>query len=140
MASSLIGKYVTAESNDIRVETAGDERLGFKLAGAATEISVDIRDQDGVVVRTLTMSPQAAGQHSISWDGLNSDGKRVPEGHYTFEVRAIAGDGSAVAATTLVQGIVDSVRYEDGNVLLQINDLDIRLGQVLSLANSGGKG
>lgn len=140
MASSLIGKFITAENDQVQMSGSSSVHLDYRLSGAATSINVDIRDKDGVIVRTLKVNPQEAGDRSISWDGMDADGQRVPDGAYTFAVQATDANGATVTATTFVQGIVDSVRYEDGNVLLRVGDRDIQLSQVMSLANSGGKG
>lgn len=140
MAASLIGKFVTAESNQFQLESSGGARVTYRLPSAATELSLEIRDAQGALVRTLNVNPQEAGDHAVNWDGTDSEGKRVPEGTYTFTVNAKDADGGAVAATTLVQGLVESVRYADGQVLLRVDGRDVALSAVLSLANDGGKG
>jgi len=137
MAATLIGKYVTAESNELRLGSNGSEHIDYKLSDAATEISIDIKNAEGVVVRTIKVNPQAEGNQSIPWDGLNGDGQRVPAGNYTFEVHATDSTGTAVDVTTVARGVVESVRYEDGNVLLLVAGREIQLSQVLSLSNSG---
>jgi flagellar basal-body rod modification protein FlgD len=133
MAATLIGKVVRAEQNQIEMEATGEQTLTYDLPTAATEISVNITDSSGKVVRTLTLSPQEAGEHTVTWDGLNSDGVHVPAGTYTYSISAKDADGNAVTATTYLEGRVTEVRYSNGSAVLIVNGREISLGSVLSV-------
>lgn len=133
MATSLIGKVVQAEGNSVTVSASGGATLAYDLAATATEITVEVRDADGNVVRTLSVPPQKEGQHQLAWDGLNSEGQHVAAGTYTYSVSARDADGNAVAATTYFEGRVTEVRYENGSVILMVGDRRVLLGDVISL-------
>ncbi|MBU0508917.1 copper resistance protein CopC [bacterium] len=133
MAASLIGKVVRAEANTVTITGNGQGTLAYQLSSAATDVNLEVLDSDGKVVRTISVPAQHAGSHSVTWDGLNSDGRHVTAGTYTFRVNATDAEGSRVTATTFIEGVVSEVRYQDGNVILMVGDREISLGQVLSL-------
>ncbi|RPH92609.1 flagellar hook capping protein [candidate division KSB1 bacterium] len=133
MASSLIGKVVRADLNQLNISESGSATLNYTLPSAATEITIEIKNADGKVVRTITDNPKVAGDHGIAWDGLDSDGTHVPAGEYTYAVTAKDADGNTVEASTYAEGRVTEVRYVDGNVVLYMAGREINLSQVLSI-------
>ncbi len=59
----------------------------IRLPGAwAGGVRVIVRDVAGRVVRTLGMLSVGHGASSVTWDGIGSDGCRVPAGAYYIEV------------------------------------------------------
>ncbi|MBI5058311.1 hypothetical protein HZB60_00860 [candidate division KSB1 bacterium] len=140
MATSLIGKIVKADSNTVQVDGNSDTELNYKLGAAATDIKIEVRNADGEVVRTIELNAQEAGNHSFTWDGLNGDGKPVVSGDYTFSVTAQGADDVTVETSTFVQGLITSVNYEDGTVVLMMGDRKIQLSQVLEVTNPAGNG
>jgi flagellar basal-body rod modification protein FlgD len=58
MSAALIGKEITADMNQFTLESSGDHALHYNLPTAATDISIDIKDSSGKVVRTLKVNPQ----------------------------------------------------------------------------------
>ncbi len=134
MATSLIGKSVRAQADTVAVTKTGTGTLTYDLDSAATEITIEIKDNNGKVVRTMNLNAQEAGGHSVEWDGLDSDGKHVAAGNYTFSITATGADGNSVGVTTVLEGTVSEVRYQNGNVFLIVNGHEVLLSQVLSLS------
>jgi flagellar basal-body rod modification protein FlgD len=140
MAAGFIGKTVRAEMDQMTLDSSGGATLCYNLSDAATEIDVEIKDSDGDVVRTLHVNPQAAGEHSLTWDGLNSDGGRASAGDYTYSVKATDADGNDVTATTFLEGVVASVNYESGSAVLMVNGMSVSLSQVMSISDTDTDG
>lgn len=62
----------------------------YSLSADAT-VTVDVLDKGRSVVRTLVEAePQAAGQHTVVWDGLNRLGQALPDGEYFVRITAEA--------------------------------------------------
>jgi hypothetical protein len=53
-------------------------------------VRVRIFDIGGRLVRTLVSERQPSGEHSVSWDGRDRDGLRVPAGIYTVRMDSAA--------------------------------------------------
>jgi flagellar hook assembly protein FlgD len=51
------------------------------------QVELKIYDVSGRVVRLLVDERLAAGDHEIVWDGRDDAGRRLPAGHYYYELR-----------------------------------------------------
>jgi len=75
------------------IKFSGDPiKLSYDLPETAVSASLEIRNSDGALVRTLTGTTQK-GFQSVAWDGKNDSGADVLEGNYTFTVTATKADG-----------------------------------------------
>lgn len=138
-ALSLIGKEVVAESADLTLapspeaglsERLGyvpgvlDGQLGYRLESAATEVELNIFNDQKTLVATVKAPPAAGGDHFVSWDGKGFSGNLLPAGNYTVEVKAknaaTAGkDASEIKASSLIRGMVTGVAIGSaGNELM----------------------
>lgn len=61
--------------------------LRFALP-SPSQVRVDVFDASGRLVRNVAESAMAAGYHSVSWDGRDSDGRQVSSGVYWYRVNA----------------------------------------------------
>jgi flagellar hook-associated protein 3 FlgL len=75
---------------------AGDLTLG--LSDDATDVTIEIRDQNGTAVRTINLgdgiTPGSGGTQGINtivWDGLDDGGLPLVDGQYTFTITAMNG-------------------------------------------------
>src|SRR5690606_24285437 len=115
-ASSLVGQYVLVKS-DSMVYGGGDDLVvaSANFPANATNVRVEIKNESGVVVRSVTLPEAAAGRLQLPWDGTtdaqaqNEDGtpkvdedgnpvmEKAPAGNYRISVEAsIAGKNEAV--------------------------------------------
>lgn len=133
MATSLIGKTVRADSSDVVLETDGAADLAIDLDRAATELTITITNASGETVRTITVKGLDAGDHVINWDGANAGGGRCPSGVYTVTLSAVDGNGNAFTPSSIVEGTVSKVTYQDGVALLSINGQNIPLSSVIEV-------
>ena len=129
IASSLAGKTVTAISDRIGLGADRTTDVNFKLSGIASDVTINILDASGNVVRTENLSSFSQGDHSWTWDGLTSDGRSVPEGTYQVRIEASNGD-NPVNALSVLQGTVSKVRYTNGGVELIVNGVAVPLGDI----------
>lgn len=136
MATSLIGKVVRVQADSAEIGSSGTANLSYKLSGNATDVTVEITNSDGKVVRTMTVPAQVAGEHQVQWDGLDNDGKRVAAGTYTFAVTAKGADGQTVNASTYFEGNVSEVRYVDGQVVLLVGGREVSLSDILLIRDA----
>lgn len=140
LAANLLGNEATLLGNSLQVGRSGDVDVHFRLQGMADDVEVRILDEAGNVVRTLTAKAMAGGNQSLSWDGEDARGKRVPAGTYHFEVSATDGGGNPVGLIPLMVGTISSVRYESGSAVLVVNGQDMPFSQVLSIGAPAGGG
>jgi len=133
---SLIGKEITAAGDLATVVDGQSTTLGFALEEAATDVTLRVMDQSGKEVRTITLGSRPAGQHDYQWDGLDREGKRVPEGIYQIEVSALNGQ-DVVESGTRLTGLVDGLDFSRGYPELMVGDLRLRPADIIEVRNGG---
>ena len=69
----------------------GVASVEFGLA-KADRVEVKVFDVSGRLVRTLADRQFAAGRHSLTWDGADSQGRQVARGVYFTRVRYLTRD------------------------------------------------
>jgi flagellar basal-body rod modification protein FlgD len=135
-AVTMIGKSAWAYGNVIQQSGSGSAEIHFGLGGEAQETMVNIYSAEGDFVRTIEAGALNAGEHSVSWDGINESGQRVPDGYYQFEVLAGDVSGARVPAQTFIVGKVTGVTFDNGMAQLLINDLSIPMRDVVHVADT----
>jgi len=136
-AAGLIGRQVQANDDTVTLGASGTVPLSYSLPSGAATATIEITDASGNLVRTIAGVDASAGAHSVDWDGTDDAGTRQPAAGYTFKVTAAAQDGSAVAASTMVQGLVDGVTYRDGGAYLLVGGQEVPLTDVVEVSADG---
>jgi flagellar basal-body rod modification protein FlgD len=137
MASGFIGKDVKAEFDGVYVDYDNEPKIAFSLNKPVEEITFEIRDEDGNLVRSLTQEDLEVGNHSIEWDGKDDRGNRVAEGYYTVTAKATGPDGSSVTPLLSLVGTVEQVVYRDGSAFLIVNGTEVALGDITVVGEPG---
>lgn len=106
-AASLVGHGVLVPGHALLL-SSGKAIGGVELAGPADEVTVTIKDSNGLALRTLTLGALDAGVHNFTWNGLTDGGAAAVDGSYSVTVNAKRGTDS-VAASALNLGMVRSV-------------------------------
>jgi len=113
-ATNLVGKTVNVRGHGIAWDGTNATGASVTLAGAATNVTVQIQDSNGKTVRTLQEGGRPGGAMAIAWDGHDDAGTSLPAGTYNAKVTATAADGSAVNASQDVTGKVTGVSFDKG--------------------------
>jgi flagellar basal-body rod modification protein FlgD len=133
MATSLIGRSVRVQSDSVVLDESGVATISFELAEATDDVTIEITNSDGSLVRALRMDGVPSGLNEITWDGLDAQGSPVAAGQYNLKFTASDADGNAIAAHGYFNGTVDGVRYVDGAGMLTVGNVLIPLSDVLEV-------
>jgi len=126
----LIGRWVEADGNSLALKE-GEGIGAYTLLGEAASAELRITDANGKLVRSMSV-PAGNGHHEFVWDGRNDAGLLLPDGPYTFSVRATDEDGEPVASYTSSIGKVDGVETDDeGVLLLKMGDVKVPLSLIM---------
>lgn len=120
-ATDLVGKSVTINGSSVAFNGSLPTSASMNLAGNATDVQVTISDSSGNAVRTMDLGAKPAGLASFSWDGRETSGSLAPAGTYTIAVKATGTNGSTVATTQNVTGVVTSVNFSQGYAQLTLD-------------------
>lgn len=119
LGSALVGRQVLIPGTTLSLGTQG-EIQGQISADAGPEARVRILDGAGQPIRTLT---PVAGDRGLefTWDGLDTNGNRVPAGDYRVQ---IVGTAESAAPTLLLEQEVASVSLGRSGQALLLNLTD----------------
>lgn len=137
-ALSLIGKSVSGDSANL-VRAKGDKEHDFRfhLPKAASEVSVQVRNSEGEIVRKYDLKNLKEGENKISWNGLDEKSNSTAPGEYQFLVEAKASDGKKMAVKTDFDGLITGINYTPEGPVLMVGNQTIRLKDVRKIVDSG---
>lgn len=131
-ASSLVGHQVAVSSTVGVLPAQGAMKAAVDVPSSTGDVSVDITDATGQVVKHLDLGAQASGISQFTWDGTTASGTQAAPGQYTIKATANIG-GQQTALTTYGVDTVNSVTLgSNGNgPLLNLSSLgQVDLSQV----------
>lgn len=120
-AASLLGHTAMVPSATATLATAGQAITGaVGVPQNSPQVTVNISNAAGVVVKSYSLGPQSTGLAPFSWDGTTSSGAQAPAGTYTLSA-GVQGVASGTAVNTYVNGTVESVTMGAGATGLTLN-------------------
>jgi flagellar basal-body rod modification protein FlgD len=120
-ASSLLGHQALVTSPTAQLAANGTVTGAVSVPQSTASVVLSIADSSGNVVRTIGLGAQSSGNASFSWDGKESNGSQAPAGTYTLTAQYAGQTNSSTAATTAVNGTVESVSMGAGSAGLTLN-------------------
>lgn len=129
--TQLIGKEIVAYGDSFNYDGEGSVELLYDASGEASEATLNITDEDGNVVASVAMGSLAEGEGTVTWNGQTTSGATAEEGVYSFEIEAADTDGDEVTVYSMVSGVVDTMNYESGTPVPEIDGVEIELGEII---------
>ena len=133
-ATSLIGKTIEATGNSLSIQNGVVSNGAYQLSQPGN-VTIQISDSSGNLVRQIDAGSQDTSMQSIGWDGKNQQGITLPDGTYTFQVSATDQSGNAASATTYQLGTVDGVSFQNGAAVYQVGGNNINFSDILAISN-----
>ncbi|MGE5352069.1 MAG: flagellar hook assembly protein FlgD [Acidobacteriota bacterium] len=133
MSASLIGKEIKLSGSGITHNGQSSIQLGYNLASDARSASVNIYDSTGKLVKTFENENTSAGDHKLSWNFTDNNGSKLPDGKYTFEVKAKGQDGQDMTAEMFKFGVIDSVKFTEQGTKIMVDNAEYGISDVLEV-------
>ncbi|WP_193371036.1 flagellar hook assembly protein FlgD [Pelagibius marinus] len=130
-AVNYIGKTVGADGIILMLQD-GQSTITYDLGANAAQANILVIDEQGNTVRTIDADTDV-GHHEVVWDGLDDDGEPLEDGLYGFLVTAIDSEDNPVPLVQGTAGQVTGVKLVNGEVVLEIDDLEVALSDVLTI-------
>ena len=119
----MIDRQVLVSGDQLELSEAVEQQVfaGARLNSDSSAVQAEIYGNDGSVVRTIDLGPQAAGLVTFEWDGLDQDGNALDAGNYRMQVVGQTDAGPQIAAplaATTVTGVTsngDALNYRLAN-------------------------
>lgn len=135
--ASFIGQDVTARGDQVSI-TGGDvEPLGFVLDESAAAVDITVSDAAGRIVYSGQRTNLSSGSHQEPWPGVDDSGNPLPDGTYTVSIEASDANGDPVSASTLIEGVVTGISFDNGYPELLVGDARIAPADILSIGTPG---
>ena len=134
-AAALVGHKVLALSDIGHLQAGSPIKGGLELETSAGNVQIEITDPSGQLVRRLDLGQQPPGLVEFTWDGVDSAGKRAPDGHYQVSARVIRG-AFTESAPTVMEAEIQSVtlgQFGDGMTLNLAGGQSMPLSQVYQI-------
>ncbi len=119
-AASMIGRDALVAGNVGYLDVDAPLRGAAIVPQSAGDVTLNVYDQVGQLVRSVPLGGQTAGQMNFAWDGMMDNGEWAGSGVYRVEVLAETAEG-IVALDTLTASRVESVSLGDsGGVVVNL--------------------
>ncbi len=130
---SMVGRTATVRGSMVTANGSGTPvPVSFSLDGDADKVSITLADLNGNAVRTIDIGTKKEGLVKLNWDGRSDDGLVMPAGTYTVTVKAQNAEGLSVSSTQETTGTVQSVSFDKGYPVLQLqNGVSVPISDLL---------
>lgn len=130
-AVNYVGKAVEFPSDKLPLADGASE-FNYTLPSNANTVTINITDQSGNTIRTITGETDA-GFHKVEWDGKNNSGYQEKDGTYNLTISALDDAGSPVELEQRVVGKVTGISMANGETTLVVDDIAVTMGQVVAI-------
>ena len=120
-ASSLLGHTALVTTPTANLTSGGTVTGAVTVPQTTGSVTLTVADSAGNVIKTINLGAQSAGLASFTWDGTGSTGTAAPTGTYTLSATYGGQTASSAAATTAVNGTVESVSMGAGATGMTLN-------------------
>jgi flagellar basal-body rod modification protein FlgD len=120
-ASTLLGHQVLVASGTATIAAGGTVSGAVSVPQTTSQVTLSITDSSGNLVTKINLGAQSAGNANFSWNGTTGNGTPAPAGTYTLTATYAGETKSSTAATTMVNGTVDSVSMGAGSTGMTLN-------------------
>jgi flagellar basal-body rod modification protein FlgD len=120
-ASSLLGHQALVNSSTATIAAGAAVTGAVNVPQNTGQVTLSISNSAGALVSQINLGAQSAGLANFSWNGTMGNGSPAPAGTYTLTAQYAGATSGSTAATTLVNGTVDSVSMGAGSSGMTLN-------------------
>lgn len=132
-AASLVGRELVYRTDSVHLEGDAGARVMAELPEPASTVTLTITDENGKVVRTVRLGAAEKGTFDYKWDGLDDQGKKLPEGDYKVKVAAADEKGKSIELDQRGRAVVSGVSFANGYPELIVAGKRIKLSDVVEI-------
>jgi len=127
---NYIGKSIKSTGFNLTKDEGTVSTLYYSLGEAVTDVTANVYDKDGDLIRSEALGSKGIGDYSYVWDGKDYNGTAMTDGTYGVIIKANNAEGKNVLVQSQISGKVTGVKTVSGTVYLELAD-----GRTVELAN-----
>jgi len=136
LTATLVGKDIKLAGATVVKNGQSEVQLGYTLPTSPSSIEVNVKDENGSIVKTFDSPPSAVGDNKLIWDFTDNNGRKLADGTYTFEVNATNSSGEDMTLTLFKWGKIDGVRFSENGTTLVVDGNEYLLSDILEILNT----
>ena len=129
---AAIGKTADLGSDAISLDEGAISSFEVYFPSDIQEGTINITDLEGNAVATIDVGTNPKGVYQFDWDGRDSSGNMVESGIYRVNANYFDPEGNALQ-TRLGAYPIESVRFEEGGVMLKVGSSYVPLESVVEV-------
>lgn len=129
-AQSYVGKTVSYIGAELYFDGA-PQTITYSLPTTASSATFRVYDATGALVHEESASKES-GAHDMIWSGKTAEGSSLPTGTYAIEIDALDPNGTPIEATTVVNGLVNGIESQNGQIFLLVGERAVSTGNILN--------
>ncbi len=123
----FLEKQVKGYTDLITVKNGKPPDLVFTMKDKGI-VTIRIYDESGRLVRSIEKGQLEKGDYPVGWDGLDNQGRQVPDGDYTIEIEVINERNQKEIIYPKVEGTVNGIKFIRGlSYLILDEEKDIKM-------------
>ncbi len=138
--ASFLGKEVVTSGSSLNLKNDGDKAdIIYNLPTEASKVLLRVFDNKNAMIGEVWKENVGRGNQTVSWDGVSLDGTPAVKGDYRVQVIAFDKSAQRINVETKTKGTVESIFFENGETVLQVDGKKVYLRDVDSF-HLAGKG
>jgi flagellar basal-body rod modification protein FlgD len=134
LIATLVGNDVKVSASSIKYTGQEQIDLSYTLPSYASEVTINIYDSDGTLIRTIDDVELAQGENKLSWDFTDNNGGKVPAGTYSTEIVAKdAATNNEMSVTLFKYGTIEGVRFGENGTVLVVDGGEYSLSDIVEI-------
>jgi len=131
-AVAAIGKTADTGSNGMIFEQGQTPSFEIYFPDNIASGNVEIKDNNGNIIRTIPIAPNDKGVYSFDWNGITDAGDAADSGVYYIEASYANNTGDTLKTRAGAYPI-ESVRFEDGQSLLKLGSSYVPFDSIVEI-------
>ena len=119
-AVDMAGRTVVVPGDQLTLGEEGDVELKIEVPSTIVGGEVAISNENGSIIRRISINPSNAGRGTVVWDGRDQNGERMPPGDYNLRAVGVSPAGSELEMGVLAPAKVEAVVWQDGVPMLRL--------------------
>lgn len=131
LSASLIGRQVLALGDQVTVPSNGSASIHLEVGGSGGSGTLQLLNSEGAVIATRDLGQVSGGATDVTLPG------DLPPGTWRYKVTVKAAGDKDVSVTTFTKGVVSSVEFKNGSIVLHVGKMDITLDDLVQIEPAG---